>query len=76
MSDSSPHSDPNESNKVRVLGGGIYLDSPTHTHGVSVKAKQDEGWLKIDVEADESIIGWALTFNGRDIPIYVEREGA
>lgn len=70
-----PEQRPNAGNKIRVLGSTLYLDSPTRTHGVKVNAHQDEGWLALKVEADESVTGWALSFNGRDIPIYVEKPG-
>jgi hypothetical protein len=28
-----------------------------------------DGWLHVEIEADESIIGYAVTVNGRDLPI-------
>ena len=68
-----PERKPNAGNPIRVLGSGIYLDSPTHTHGVAIRARQDDGWLHITIDTDESIKGWALTYNGRDIPVTIER---
>lgn len=63
-----PERKPNDGNAFQVLGSTIYLDSPTHMHGVKVNAKQRDGWLTITVEADESIKGWALSYNGKDFP--------
>jgi len=46
---------------IKVTGGTLYID------GVEIKASQDDGWLRIVVKADESIIGYAVNVNGRDL---------
>ena len=47
---------------VRVRQQSIFID------GVRVTAKNDAGWLSIDVETTDAIKGWALRYNGRDFP--------
>lgn len=54
--------------KIKVTGGGMYLDSPANANGVKINATQDSGWLHVTVETDDSIIGYAVTVNGKDLP--------
>lgn len=64
-----PERKPNMGNAIRILSGKLYLDSPTQTHGVSVAARIDgDGWLAIEVGADDSVKGWTLAYNGQDFP--------
>jgi hypothetical protein len=51
-----------------VTGSTLWLDSPKNTHGVEVKARQSDGWVQIDLKMDESIVGYAITLNGRSLP--------
>jgi hypothetical protein len=61
---------------VRVTGSALYLDSPAAAHGVTVWARTapkgvpaPDGWLHVEIEADESIVGYAVELNGRGVPI-------
>lgn len=64
-----PQRTPNEGHSIRVHGAKLYLDSPRLMHGVKVEAHIDaDGWLTVEVEADDSVKGWALSFNGDDFP--------
>lgn len=56
----------NRNIQVRALAS--YLDSPARRMGVKIGGRCDEGWLSVEIEADESVVGWALKFNGRDFP--------
>ncbi len=38
-----------------------------------MESESDNGWLHVVVVTDESIKGFAVTYNGRDIPIYVDK---
>lgn len=72
----TPERVPNAGDAIRVLGTGMYLDTPAFRHGVQIRAKIDlDGWLRVTVEADDSVKGWVLWFNGRDIPITVDAAG-
>ena len=62
-----PEKRPNGSSAIKVLGGRMYLDSPTQSHGVSIKADQRDGHLNIVVEADESVLGCTVNVNGREL---------
>lgn len=64
--------------QISVVGSALYLDSPASPHGVKVEARTapkgtpaPDGWLHVSITADESIIGYAITVNGRDVPVYV-----
>ncbi len=64
------------SRKIFVLASSLCLDSPAAANGVKVSARVapkgahlPDGWLHVEIEADESIIGYAVTVNGRDLPI-------
>lgn len=52
---------------VEIHGGAVYLDAHW-PHGVKVEAKNADGWLTVDIAADEGIKGYAITFNGRELP--------
>jgi hypothetical protein len=68
-----PERKPNERAAIRVLAGRCSMDSPAHSHGVRINAEQNNGWLRVQIETDDSIKGWTLSYNGRDVPIYVEK---
>jgi len=53
---------------IRITGGTTYLDGKTPM-GVKVATRNDEGWLHVDITADESIIGYCVTVNGRSLPL-------
>ena len=44
------------------------IETGAHVDGASVTIRNDEGWLHVIVKADESIIGYAVTVNGKDLP--------
>lgn len=47
---------------IRVRGASMFLD------GAKIEATSKDGWLYLTVEADESIIAYAVTVNGKDLP--------
>lgn len=47
---------------IQIVETGSYVE------GASVRIRNDEGWLHVTVMADESIIGYAITVNGKDLP--------
>ena len=53
--------------KIKVLSTTAHLTGK-QPNGVKVKATNDEGWLRVVIEADEGIVGYAVTVNGRDLP--------
>ncbi len=44
-----------------------------HVEGARVEVESDNGWLRLIVTTDDSIIGWAMSIDGRDVPIIVEK---
>lgn len=51
---------------VRVGEATSYVD------GATITAKSGDGWLYITAEVAESITGYAVTVNGRDLPYQPE----
>jgi hypothetical protein len=49
------------------------VETGAHVDGASVRIRNDEGWLHVIVTADESIIGYAVTVNGKDLPYQPEQ---
>lgn len=55
--------------KMQVRSLASYLDSPKQKMGVKIGGScDDKGWLSVEIKTDESIVGWALKFNGKDHP--------
>jgi hypothetical protein len=62
--DGEGHKRPPEDQRgvVAVRQQTIWID------GVNDTARNDDGWLMITVETTDAVKGWALSYNGRDIP--------
>lgn len=56
---------------VRVLAAHAWMDSPAKAQGIKVSARaldHDPAWIVVDLEMDESVVGWSLKVNGMDWP--------
>lgn len=48
---------------------GIRVGSATSwVDGAKVKLNNDDGWVHVEVETHESVKGWAVTVNGKELP--------
>ncbi len=58
------HSKPGD--KITLRNTACWVD------GARIEVESGGGWLRVAVTADESIIGYAVTVNGRDLPYVPE----
>jgi len=57
-----PPEDYPEDARFKVPQQSIWID------GAKVTARNQDGWLTIAIETTDSVMGWALSYNGRDFP--------
>lgn len=63
------------------VGGTVQLntwfdDSSLPRVDAQVKATNVDGWLHVEITAQEQIVGYCISVNGKDIPITVPRDTA